>query len=167
MKTLLTLGCLSLLSMAMLSNAVAAQPKPKRPTVQRIVVPTEGVTDFSVTGRSTLFRLPVSTIGGGTIGEPKITGNVQHLGTAEVIHVGEGGRTFDWSFLQGVPLPSDGPWGSHNRDHEDPPDGTNAGSREIQGYHQVVSDGKRGWSGLFSVSRSAERPNKGMNESGG
>lgn len=60
--------------------------------LERIVVPMQGVHEFTVSGDSTLFRLSISTPSGGTIGSPVITGNAKHLRTAEVSTVGEGGR---------------------------------------------------------------------------
>ena len=64
----------------------------KTPQVTRVVVPMDDVHAFVVTGRSTHFRLPVSTIAGGTIGAPKITGQAKHLRTEEIIMVQEEGK---------------------------------------------------------------------------
>jgi hypothetical protein len=98
MKTLLTLLCLGIASTAVLSSASAAEAESKKPGVERIVVPMEGVTEFTVTGRSTLFRLAISTISGGTIGEPKIDGNARLIRTAEIINVDKDGQPLIGAF---------------------------------------------------------------------
>ena len=65
--------------------------RPKKPIVEKITIPLDGVKEFTVTGRSTLFRITVSTIAGGTISEPKITGPAEHVRTAEISEVAKDG----------------------------------------------------------------------------
>jgi hypothetical protein len=62
------------------------------PTTEEIVVPADGVTDFTVTARSRLFRIPVSTIAGGAIGKPVVTGSAKHIRTEEITTVDESGE---------------------------------------------------------------------------
>ena len=70
-----------------LSPALAAEKSAEK----TITVPQEGVTKFNVTGKAPLFRLTASTISGGSIAAPKITGKAKLLDSYSVIHVGEGG----------------------------------------------------------------------------
>ncbi len=91
MKKLFAATCFAVASMAIVTLAQEKKAEGKKPTVARVVVPSEGVTAFTVTGRSTLFRLPISTISGGTISEPEMTGSVRHVRTEEIIEVGPGG----------------------------------------------------------------------------
>jgi hypothetical protein len=62
------------------------------PPTESIVVPAEGVTDFTVTGRSTLFRLSVETIAGGSIEKPVVTGSAKHIRTEEITTAGKDGE---------------------------------------------------------------------------
>ncbi len=62
-------------------------------TIEQIYVPKKGLTEFSVTGRSSLFRITVSTPSGGTISNPVIRGNAKLLRSAEVTFIREGGPT--------------------------------------------------------------------------
>lgn len=88
---LVLLGC-GMVWIAAASYGQEEEAAKKRDT-ERIVVPADGVTEFTVTGRSTLFRVSVSTPTGGTISaKPKITGNARHVRTAEIIRVTEGGK---------------------------------------------------------------------------
>lgn len=70
-----------------LSPALAAEKAQDK----TITVPQEGVTKFTVTGKTPLFRLTTSTISGGSIAAPKITGKAKLLDSYSVIHVGESG----------------------------------------------------------------------------
>lgn len=85
--------------------AVAQEGKEarKKPQVHEVVVPGDGIHEFVVTGRSTRFRLPVSTIAGGKISDPKITGRATHLRTEQIIRVDEQGHpamgALDMEFL--------------------------------------------------------------------
>lgn len=92
MKHLLSVLCLVAAVMTETTPARGAEAESKAPGVERIVVPKEGTTAFAVTGRSTLFRLPISVMAGGTIGTPKITGSVKLLRTAEIVTVNERGQ---------------------------------------------------------------------------
>lgn len=71
MKMLIAAMGLAWASAAVATLAQDEEEEGKKPRVMQIVVPVEGVHEFVVSGRSTHFRVPVSTIAGGTIGEPK------------------------------------------------------------------------------------------------
>lgn len=91
MKILLGVFCLAFTSFAVVSHAEEEKKEDETKKFETIIVPVEGVTEFTVTGRSTLFRLPISTIAGGTISEPKITGKVKLIRKAEITLVEKGG----------------------------------------------------------------------------
>lgn len=57
-----------------------------------VVVPADGVRDFSIEGLNTLFRLTASVPAGGTIGEPQIEGGIQMVRTVDTVTVAKGGR---------------------------------------------------------------------------
>src|SRR5438105_427676 len=59
---------------------------------ERIVVAPEGLKDFSVSGRSTHFRLTVTTPSGGKINEPVVMGNVRHVRTSEITELDMSGH---------------------------------------------------------------------------
>lgn len=60
--------------------------------IERVVVPVEGVREFTVTGRSTRFRLTATTIAGGTIEQPVVEGPAKLVRTSEIERVGKGGE---------------------------------------------------------------------------
>jgi hypothetical protein len=92
MKILFAAAGLVVASMAVATLAQEEKEAGKKPQVNEVVVPMEGVHEFVVTGRSTLFRLPVSTIAGGEISDPKITGKAKHLRTERIVTVREKGE---------------------------------------------------------------------------
>lgn len=59
---------------------------------EKIFVPEEGVQNFTVTGRSTLFRITVSTLAGGKIEEPVIKGKAMKVRSAVVTTVDKDGH---------------------------------------------------------------------------
>jgi hypothetical protein len=59
--------------------------------IEQIVEPVEGAFKLNVTGRSTLLRIPVSTIAGGQISDPAITGPAKLVRTADIRRVSEDG----------------------------------------------------------------------------
>lgn len=61
------------------------------PPEEVIFQPAEDVTEFTVSGRSALFRLSASTPSGGVISEPKISENVELVRTARIRLVSEQG----------------------------------------------------------------------------
>lgn len=72
----------------LLSLARGEDAEAKKPAKESIVIPADGVKEFSVTGRSTLFRITVTTIAGGEISEPKIKGPAKLIRFAEIQEVG-------------------------------------------------------------------------------
>lgn len=64
----------------------------KKPITSQVVVPAKGVKTFTVTGKSTQFRLTAFVISGGSIDAPVIKGNAVHLRTNEILTVGKNGE---------------------------------------------------------------------------
>jgi ABC-type phosphate transport system substrate-binding protein len=92
MKTMCCAVGLAVVSVVMCALAIGQDDAEKKdPAVEQIVVPTEDTTEFTVDGRSTLFRLTVTTPAGGSIEEPVIIGKARHLRTAEITNVSSSG----------------------------------------------------------------------------
>jgi hypothetical protein len=79
------------LSSAVLRAEDAPAPKVGAALAEEIVEPSEGVTEFKVAGRRTLFRLRITVVAGGTVLDPKITGKAMLVRSARVVRLGEGG----------------------------------------------------------------------------
>jgi hypothetical protein len=75
-------------AVGLLSLARGEDAEAKKPGKESIVIPADGVKEFSVIGRSTLFRITVTTIAGGEISEPKIKGPAKLIRFAEIQEVG-------------------------------------------------------------------------------
>jgi len=60
---------------------------------ESIIVADNGVTDFTVNGSTSLFRISVSTIAGGSIEKPEINGNAKHVRTEEITFAEQNGET--------------------------------------------------------------------------
>jgi hypothetical protein len=61
-----------------------AQNEEQKPAKVQIVQPDEDVHEFTVTGRSKILRIPVSTAGGGKISMPDIKGPAKMVRSASV-----------------------------------------------------------------------------------
>jgi hypothetical protein len=107
--------CLSVLLLAsiVLTYAIVRGPRDAEaaPIVanDKIVAPMEGVTDFTVDGRKSLFRLTISTPTGGTISNPAVIGTARLLGTADITVVGPGGEPRDGAMIREYVFRGTGP----------------------------------------------------------
>lgn len=82
----------AVLTVAFGSGSFAQQQKKAvTPRTEKVAIPPEGATKFTVTGRGTFFRLTVSTIAGGEIEEPKVEGTVALVRTSEISRINEEG----------------------------------------------------------------------------